>query len=883
MIHFLNKYSIDIMALSETHLEQRHRLNIKGYQVYRRDKTLRSGGVALLVRDVIPHKGVTELKFDGDGIENVCVELHDKTVVVGIYKNPRYKLDIANLVRIFSLGSRMIVMGDMNCVHPSWNCFRTNPSGTVLYRFITDNERVLMHHPDTPTYYPFNGDRPSTIDVVLTRGTGVPNNIRVAEEMNSDHYPVLFEALSGLYDNRSRSFRDLKSTNWRAFRRNLDAALGGITPIRNPDEIEDALSGFLEKICITRDQNQIVKQVRADRDILPEYIIRLITTRNRVRRHFYHTRLGDDREEVARLSLEIRNGIARNRDEKWQRLTRTLKAGDNSVWRVSKGLRRRRVPLPFLKEGNQTALRDIEKAEMLASQYHTFNYVDQSINTPRQRNHLARYDQLDEIAYVNINRDRLDRHILATRTEVGRYCCSTPISKAPGNDTIEPSIVRNLSQLAIAHYTEIVNACLRYQHYPARFKEAVIIPIYKRGGKPVNDPKSYRPVSLLGILAKILDKIILSRLTGIVEELQLLPETQFGFRSGRSTTLQVARIIHHAKEKSQIGQNTYLVSLDMKHAFDGVWHPGLVSKLYEFGVPIWMVVLIQSFLTERKFCVRVGDSRSELRTMQGGVPQGSALSPLLYSLYTCDFPTHPNTRTALYADDVAIYASSFHSQTAVDKVRDHMYRSVIPYLEENKISLNEEKSEGINFTVKFRDTKIIRKLKIRGRDISNKAAIRYLGVDLDRRLNMQRHIDSLVEKGNGAFRALYPLLSRNSRLPLETKILLYKQIIRPVITYGAALIMAYRTRITPLQRLQNKVLRHIVGVDRYVGVTRLHNRLGVELIDDYILRIADGFYRRHVQMSPLTRGLTDIRADSGIHFKRGLLYQRLHLYHETRN
>lgn len=879
LIHFLNIHSIDLMALSETHLVPRHRLNIRGYQIYRKDKTLRSGGVAMVVRDGIPHRWLNDLTLDGVDIETITIELGDKTKVVGLYKNPRYRLTTADLNRIFSWSSRMIVMGDMNCAHPSWNCNRTNPSGTVLYKFVMESDRVLMHHPDTPTHYPYNGDRPSTIDLVLTKGIGVPNNLRTEEEMNSDHYPVVFEALPGVSDDRSRSFRDFKSINWVAFRRNLDQGLGNVTTIQGPNEIDGALGHFINVITNARDRNQILKKVREDKDILPREITRLITRRNAVRRRFHRTRLDNDHEEVRQLSKLIRDEIIRYREEKWQKLTRSLRPGDNSLWRMSKGLRRKRVPLPFLQMGNNTALRDIGKAEMLADQYETYNRVDGTVNTARQRYNVARHNQIAEIAYINFNRARLTRE-LASRMEVGNYCYSTPTYKAPGIDCIEPIIVRNFSRLAVAHYTEIVNACLAFQYYPECFKRAVIIPIYKGSGKPVNDPKSYRPVSLLCILAKILDKIILSRLTDTVEELELLPEEQFGFRSGRSTTMQVARIVHHVKEKSQRGLNTYLVSLDMKHAFDSVWHPGMVAKLHDLGIPLWLVRLIQSFLSERRFCVRVGNSRSGFRMMQGGVPQGSSLSPLLYSLYTCDFPIHPNTQTALYADDVAIYASSFHSQTAVDKVRDHLYRSVIPYLEENKIVLNEEKSEGINFTVRFRDTRIARKLRVKDRNLPNRMAIDYLGIRLDRRLNMHEHVTVRVEKGNAAFRAMYSLLARNSRLSLEMKVLLYKQLIRPVMTYGTPFMMTYKSRILPLQKLQNKILRHIAGVERYVSVTRLHNRLGVESIDDYILRIGDSFYRKHIRQSPYTRDLTVIRSNSGIHYKRGLLYQRLHLFHE---
>lgn len=882
LIHFLGHHQIDIMVVSETHLTENHRFHVRGYNVYRHDKTVRSGGIAILVKSSIPHRTIDSPDID-ESFENICIELADETVLVGVYKNPRYELKTADLNNIFSLAPRVVVIGDMNSRHPAWNCPTPNGSGIVLHRYTLDHDRILLHHPDEPTHYPANGGRPSTIDLVLTKGNLDPSSVQVFKEMNSDHYPIVFEMLSRVADDRSRSFRDFRSTNWVAFRRNFDEHLGTIPPISNVASIDNVLDHFIQSIQIARDSNQTIKQVREDRDCLPNNILNLISLKNRVRRRFQQTRLLADRILVAQISRQIRESIANYRDDKWQRFTRSLKPDDNSLWRISRGLKRKSEPIPFLEIGNQTALRDQDKATMLANLYESFNRVDPVAHTPKQRYAQSRYNQFHEIDYVRLS-PRNFNSIKASEKEIAGYLQRTPTNKAPGPDNIEPIVVRNLSRKGIACFAEIVNACLRFQYYPRRFKDAIVVPIHKGGGKSKNDPSAYRPVSLISIFAKILDKIILSRLADEVEGINLLPAEQFGFREGRSTVLQVARIIHNIKENFQTGQNTFLLSLDMKHAFDGVWHPGLVAKLHDCQVPLWLVKILHSFLFQRRFLVRVGNARSQYRVMQGGVPQGSALSPLLYSLYTCDFPLQTTTQTALYADDVAIYASSFHSQTAVMKVQDHISRSVLPYLKENKITLNEEKSDGIIFSKKFKNNRITRNLKLNEKSIEIKKDVRYLGVHIDSRLNMHSHVRNLLFKGNAAYRCLYPLLSRRSGLSLNSKVLLYKQIIRPVMTYAAPLfISGSQNLILKLQRLQNKILRHIANVNRYVSIRRLHDITNMETLKDHIYKISDRFYRFHVRRTPLTRDLTNIREDSRIHFKHGLLYRRLHLYHESIN
>lgn len=138
----------------------------------------------------------------------------------------------------------------------------------------------------------------------------------------------------------------------------------------------------------------------------------------------------------------------------------------------------------------------------------------------------------------------------------------------------------------------------------------------------------------------------------------------------------------------------------MEKAFDGAWHHCLRAKPHDFHVPLWLVKVAQMFLLDCSCKVRMHDSLSEYRMMREHVPQGLSLSPLLYSMYTADLPKSEAVKTALYADDVAIYATSFHSKTAEAKIERYLNCLVLAYIEQHKIKINDSKTECKTFTKK---------------------------------------------------------------------------------------------------------------------------------------------------------------------------------------
>ncbi|KAL1122196.1 hypothetical protein AAG570_003601 [Ranatra chinensis] len=165
------------------------------------------------------------------------------------------------------------------------------------------------------------------------------------------------------------------------------------------------------------------------------------------------------------------------------------------------------------------------------------------------------------------------------------------------------------------------------------------------------EPSSYRPISLLPLLSKLFEKLLLKRLFPILETQTVIPNHQFGFRHNHSTVQQCFRVtdqISFALEKKEYCGGVFL---DVAHAFDRVWHPGLLFKLKRI-LPSTYYLILQSYLTNRYSVVCHGEKLSGYIQIKASVPQGSVLGPLLYLVYTADIPTQTSTSMATFADDI---------------------------------------------------------------------------------------------------------------------------------------------------------------------------------------------------------------------------------------
>lgn len=415
--------------------------------------------------------------------------------------------------------------------------------------------------------------------------------------------------------------------------------------------------------------------------------------------------------------------------------------------------------------------------------------------------------------------------------------CNLNTKKAPGYDLISGQILKELPEIAFLKLQYIINACLGLRYVPRQWKIAEVIVIPKPG-KPPTEVTSYRPISLLPIMSKVFEKLLLKRMMPIIQERKLIPSHQFGFRIKHSTIEQVHRITNVIEKTLEEKKICATIFLDVAQAFDKVWHKGLEYKLYR-DLPRQYYEILKSYIINRNFRVRCDNEYSELKTISAGVPQGSVIGPILYLLYTSDIPQGTNVMTAQrndgFADDTAILAVGENVNTATSKLQ-RSFDKVNIWTKQWRIKLNEAKSTHINFTNKKVDPLLI---TINSKTVPYKKTAKYLGMTLDVKLKWKEHVKIKKTELNHKYRQMYWLLGRNSELSTYNKLMIYKQILKPVWMYGLQLWgCTKKTNINIIQSYQNKVFRGIVNAPWYIRNEDLHRDLYISLVREEVKKSA---------------------------------------------
>ena len=262
----------------------------------------------------------------------------------------------------------------------------------------------------------------------------------------------------------------------------------------------------------------------------------------------------------------------------------------------------------------------------------------------------------------------------------------------------------------------------------------------------------YRPVSILPVLSKVLEKAVNKQLREFLERSGILFEYQSGFRGGHSTDTCLINLTDRIRSETEKGNVTGMVMIDLQKAFDTCDHSILLRKLSKMGIT--SVDWFRSYLSDRRQCVQVGDVCSSFLDIKCGVPQGSILGPTLFLCYINDMAMVLKCHLALYADDSALIASG-PNVDSVAKFLTEQLESCRLWLIDNRLSLHVGKTESILFGShrKLKGVDFI--VKCGDAVVKRVTSVKYLGVNLDQNLNFREHASAILKKAAAKLGFLY--------------------------------------------------------------------------------------------------------------------------------
>lgn len=266
--------------------------------------------------------------------------------------------------------------------------------------------------------------------------------------------------------------------------------------------------------------------------------------------------------------------------------------------------------------------------------------------------------------------------------------------------------------------------------------------------------------------------------------------------------------------------------------------------MFNNNFPLVLIRIIRSYLENRSFSVKCGNSLSERYPITSGVPQGGVLSPTLYNLFVSDIPIPSDTKMFLYADDTAITTCHIDPKNIKTSL-EHSFDCLQNYFMNWKIRVNEEKTQSMFFT-RRRNRRFLPSgpIKLNGKLINWAIQLKYLGLTLDAKLTFKQHIDITVEKASKRIKMLYPLINRKSKLNFKNKLIVYKTILRPTVVYGSPVWgSCAKTHRIKCQLYQNKMLKMILNLPPWHNTDYVHKTCDIHYINDFISICSDKFNR----------------------------------------
>ncbi|KAK9497402.1 hypothetical protein O3M35_004114 [Rhynocoris fuscipes] len=343
-------------------------------------------------------------------------------------------------------------------------------------------------------------------------------------------------------------------------------------------------------------------------------------------------------------------------------------------------------------------------------------------------------------------------------------------------------MLKNIADILSEPLSYLINSCFKVGHFPNNLKLSRVVPVHKSGS--IDDINNFRPISLVPIVAKVIEGIMYKQMQAFVESNCILSKRQYGFIRGQGTINAITDFMKSGYEALNNGDSLVVKLLDLSKAFDTVSHDILVKKLAWYGFDETAIKCISSYLSERLMTVHKGNAYSSLLSLNQGVPQGSILGPLFFVLYINDLPASldfDGVDVYLFADDLAVQLRNADS-AAVTRCISVILRAVTTLMESRGLSLASEKTELVLLTRRHLPTEV--PFSVGAEEIVASRALKYLWVYLDTKLSFWEQVRRAVEKAGKITSALSRLMA-NVGGPTECRRRLLMTVTNSVLLYGA--------------------------------------------------------------------------------------------------
>ena len=417
--------------------------------------------------------------------------------------------------------------------------------------------------------------------------------------------------------------------------------------------------------------------------------------------------------------------------------------------------------------------------------------------------------------------------------KVKEFLKNSKDKKPPGVDGLDSRLLKLAADEIAPALVHIVNLSFTCGTCPQAWKQAKIIPLPKNKKLPFSGTNS-RPISLLPVLGKMIETIVYEQVNNYLSINNIICNSQHAYRKAHSTATALTSMsddwLREIAKKNRVG----VVFLDFSAAFDIIDHHLLLEKLTCYGFEQSALNWFFSYLSNRTQTVLFNGSFSEIRTTTCGVPQGSCLGPLLFTIFTNDLPSVlDKANTVMYADDSTIYASAL-TNNELEIIINKELNGVAEWVKANKLVLNISKTNcmivGSNHNI---DNNPVLNIKIENITVNQVHETKLLGITVDNKLSWKKHISNMIAKmGRGI-----SIIRRHATFMNQNilKIAIQSLILSHLDYCPAVWSNATGDMLNKLQCIQNRAARTILKCDNRTNIISMHKKLNWLLVKDRLL------------------------------------------------
>ena len=372
-------------------------------------------------------------------------------------------------------------------------------------------------------------------------------------------------------------------------------------------------------------------------------------------------------------------------------------------------------------------------------------------------------------------------------------------NKSPGVDGIPPKLLMETVEQISIPLARVFNLSLKEGVVPFEWKEANIIPLFKKGSR--NKSENYRPVSLTSVICKLLERLIKDHMVDFLVKHKLLNSSQHGFLKARSCLTNMLCFLEETTKWIDVGSPVDIIYLDFQKAFDKVPHQRLLLKLKSHGIGDSITDWIEHWLTDRRQRVVVDGEVSNWKSVLSGVPQGSVLGPILFLIYINDLDDSITSNVLKFADDTKLFR-----KVNTDGDKQHLQNDLdrlMKWSEKWQMLFNLGKCKCLhtghgNLDVNYKMGDTVLGTTVKEKD---------LGVTISADMKVSEQCGIAASKGN----QILGLIRRNITYKGKKLIIpLYKAIVRPHLEYCIQAWRPYRKKdIDTLERIQRRATKMI--------------------------------------------------------------------------